>query len=95
MTVCHHNKSTRALNKVAGRLQPGVQTGLLRHLDVPGDSGDPYDLVPLVDYRKENRGKNSEEFLVKYAQNNSSRPKNLQADSKLITLQADNMLITS
>ena len=47
---------------------------------IPGDSGDPYDLVPLVDYRKENRGKNSEEFLVKYAQNNSSRPKNLQAE---------------
>ena len=36
--------------------------------------------MPLVDYRKENRGKTSEEYLVKYAQNNSTRPKNLHAE---------------
>ena len=60
-------------------LQQPEDTGFFIYL-IPGDSGDPYDLVPLVDYRKENRGKNSEEFLVKYAQNNSSRPKNLQAE---------------
>ena len=60
-------------------LQQPEDTGFFIYL-IPGDSGDPYDLVPLVDYRKENRGKNSEEFLVKYAQNNSSRPKNLHAD---------------
>ena len=60
-------------------MQQPEDTGFFIYL-IPGDSGDPYDLVPLVDYRKENRGKNSEEFLVKYAQNNSSRPKNLQAE---------------
>lgn len=60
-------------------LQQPEDTGFFIYL-IPGDSGDPYDLVPLVDYRKENRGKNSEEFLVKYAQSNSSRPKNLQAE---------------
>ena len=36
--------------------------------------------MPLVDYRKENRGQTSEEYLVKYAQNNSTRPKNLHAE---------------
>jgi hypothetical protein len=60
-------------------LQQPEDTGFFIYL-IPGDSGDPYDLVPLVDYRKENKGKHSEEFLVKYAQNNSSRPKNLHAD---------------
>ena len=60
-------------------LQQPEDTGFFIYL-IPGDSRNPYDLVPLVDYRKENRGKNSEEFLVKYAQNNSSRPKNLQSD---------------
>ena len=54
-------------------------TGFFIYL-IPGSSGDPYDLVPLVDVRKENRSKGSEEFLTKYAQNNSSRPKNLKAD---------------
>ena len=60
-------------------LQQPEDTGFFIYL-IPGDSRDPYDLVPLVDYRRESRGKNSEEFLVKYAQNGSSRPKNLHAE---------------
>ena len=47
-------------------LQQPEDTGFFIYL-IPGESGNPYDLVPLVDYRKENRGKNNEEFLVKYA----------------------------
>ena len=60
-------------------LQQPEDTGFFIYL-IPGSSVDPYDLVPLVDYRKEHRGKDKEEFLVKYAQNNSSRPKNLEND---------------
>ena len=61
-------------------LQQPEDTGFFIYL-IPGSSGDPYDLVPLVDYRKENRSKDKDDnYLVKYAQNNSSRPKNLEND---------------
>ena len=60
-------------------LQQPEDTGFFIYL-IPGETGNPYDLVPLVDYRKENRGKTSDEFLVKYAQNNSTRPKNLHSE---------------
>ena len=47
-------------------LEQPEDTGFFIYL-IPGDSGDPYDLVPLVDYRKENKGKDNDEFLTEYA----------------------------
>lgn len=60
-------------------MQQPEDTGFFIYL-VPGDSRDPYDLQPLVDYRRDNQGKNSEEFLTKYAANGSHRAKNLHTD---------------
>lgn len=47
-------------------LQQPEDTGFFIYL-IPGNSGDPYDLVPLVDYQQETKGKSTEEVLVKYA----------------------------
>ena len=60
-------------------MQQPEDTGFFIYL-IPGYSKNPYDLQPLVDYRRDNRGKNSEEFLTKYAANGSKRAKNLHTD---------------
>lgn len=60
-------------------LQQPEDTGFFIYL-IPGSSGDPYDLVPLVDYQQESKGRNTEEVLVKYAQN-GKRPRNLKSDT--------------
>ena len=57
-------------------------TGYFIYL-IPGPSGDPYDLVPLIDYKQTQ--KNGQDYMVKFDKFRGERPKNLHAD-KFYTL---------
>lgn len=59
-------------------LEQPEDTGFFVYL-IQGSAGDPYDLRPLIDFSKDKKSKQTQDCLVKYAENNA-RLKNLYTE---------------